>query len=210
MNAALRTRIKICGITNTDDARLAVEAGADAIGLVFAPGSPRCIDVELAYVIVCSLPPFVTPVALFVNEQPEEIERLCSLLTITSIQLHGDEDAHVVRALAAHFNIIRAIQYDRERVRRWDQNLNVDLLLVDGSAGGRGQTFAWNELAALRDQLEKPLIVAGGLTAENVEQAIQLLRPYAVDISSSIESVPGRKDPDRLRAFCQAVRAADR
>jgi phosphoribosylanthranilate isomerase len=129
---------------------------------------------------------------------------------IRTVQLHGDEDANAVRTLAAHYNIIRGIPFEKDEVRRWDQNLNVDLLLVDGSSGGRGTTFAWTELRVMRTSLEKPLVVAGGLTPDNVRDAIRILRPYAVDVSSGVESaLPGRMDAARVHAFCRAVRAAD-
>lgn len=204
-----RTRIKICGISSESDAAAAVEAGADAIGLVFAPNSPRCVDMETAYVIACSLPLFVEPVALFVNAQATTIRRFCERTLIRTIQLHGDEEPALVRDLSADFRIIRAVRYSRESLRRWHEEISVDVLLADGATPGKGQAFDWSELAPWRHELEKPLILAGGLNPDNVAHAIGSIKPYAVDVSSGVETSPGRKDPARIHDFCRAVRDAD-
>ena len=200
--ATARTRIKICGITTPDAARAAAAAGADAIGLVFAAGSPREIDDHTARGIVEALPPFVTTVGVL-RDEPRRVPPVAFDL----LQLHGAEtEKDVARAERP---VIRGFAFDEAQALRWDQCANVRALLVDGPAAGSGRAFPHEALLALMPRLRLPVILAGGLTPENVAEAIRAVRPYAVDVSSGVESAPGEKDPELIRAFCAAVRAAD-
>lgn len=206
-----RTRIKVCGITTADAAVAAAEAGADALGFVFHKPSPRYIKPEAAWELLPFLPPFVASVGLFVNAAVDdfcEIEELCP--TVMS-QLHGEESLEVVEQCGP--NIIKAIRFDERTIdaqlERWADVPEVAAILVDGSAGGEGTTFDWNLLAARITGIQKPIIIAGGLTPANVGEAIRCVRPYGVDVSSGVESSPGVKDPSLVKAFCRAVRRAD-
>jgi phosphoribosylanthranilate isomerase len=203
-----RTRIKICGVTSVETARAAVEAGADAIGLVLATGSPRSIDHALAERIARSLPPFIAPVRVFRDAPAEDV---CAWPG-QWLQLHGDEDEAYLkrsRATASPRSIIRGFHFSAEAVRRWGACRHVDALLIDGPRAGSGEAFDHQALAALMPDVTRPVILAGGLTPETVGEAIRTVRPFAVDVSSGVESSPGEKDPALIEAFCQAVRRAD-
>jgi phosphoribosylanthranilate isomerase len=200
-----RTRIKICGVRDVATAQVCVEAGADAIGLMFAPRSPRAIDLHTASEIAAALPPFVTPVAVFQNASIEDDE--LAQWQGDWVQLHGDEDEAYIAQVRR--GVIRGFRFDPDALRRWDACPGVDALLVDGSAGGEGTSFAHEELVPSMKNLSKPVILAGGLTPDNVADAVRDVRPYAVDVSSGVERAPGEKDHDRIRAFCAAVRDAD-
>jgi phosphoribosylanthranilate isomerase len=199
------TRIKICGLTSREDALRCVEAGADALGFVFAKSSRRVTPADAAR-IVRELPPLVSTVGVFLNERPEQITTIAQSVGLDAVQLHGDESSEDCLRLPLkvikRFNILENDTPDllRARIERYRVSAN----LLDPGAGS-GKTFHW-ELAR---GLPGPLIVSGGLTPENVGQAIRTLRPYAVDVASGVESEPGRKDPERLSAFIQAVRKAD-
>ncbi len=204
-NTSQRTRIKICGITNIEDVKAAIEAGADAIGFVFAPRSPRCITLDKAIEIGKVVGPFITTVALYQN--PKITEPTLTQWLGDWLQLHGEEDEDFLSQLRRC--VIKGFQFDPEQVRRWDNCPHVDALLIDGSSGGKGQSFDHTALAKMRDEIEKPIILAGGLTPENVSDAIRTVHPYAVDVSSGVEESPGRKDPELMHAICRAVREAD-
>jgi phosphoribosylanthranilate isomerase len=199
------TRVKICGVTNLEDALVAVEAGADAIGLVFAE-SPRKVSLAIAEPIVAALPPLVSAVGVFMNATRDEVATLAERVPLDAVQLHGEESPEDCERLP--YKVIKRLnilEYDtpdglRERMRRYA----VAAYLLDPGAGS-GQTFNWQVACGLPGLL----IVSGGLTPENVGAAIQKLRPYAVDVSSGVESEPGRKDPEKVRAFVRAVREAD-
>ena len=209
-----RTRVKICGVRDLDTALHAIDAGADALGFVFAKSSPRYVDPRLAFQILGALPPMATTIGLFVDasvEQYMKIERLCPT---DYAQLHGQESENVVRACGPR--VIKAVRFDPETIgrelERWSSIAEVDAILVDGSSGGQGVAFDWSALARVQDAAQgAPLILAGGLTPENVGVAIEAVRPYAVDVSSGVEKTgePGVKDFDRIEAFCAAVRDAD-
>ncbi len=203
-----RTRIKICGVATPDAARFAVEAGADAIGLVFAPGSPRLIDTATARRILDTLPPMVTPVAVF--EARGGFDDGLVARSPAWCQVHGEVEEDEVALLASRRRVARGFRFTVEAVQRWAACDGVSALLVDGSAGGAGTTFDHDALARLMPGLRKPVILAGGLTPDNVGDAIRTVRPYAVDVSSGVESAPGVKDEGLVRAFCEAVRAEDR
>jgi phosphoribosylanthranilate isomerase len=206
-----RTRIKICGVRDEESAFAAADAGADAIGLVFYPQSPRYIEPDEAWQLVGMLPPFVSSVGLFVNADIDRFMMIEEECPTDMSQLHGHEPEDLVKQCGP--NVIKAVRFDpttiADDLERWDRIDEVDAILVDGSAGGQGTSFDWTKLAAARERLSKPLILAGGLNSENVGEAIRVVRPFAVDVSSGVESSPGVKDLDMIEAFCRAVRRAD-
>lgn len=220
-----RTRIKICGVADTKSAWSAVDAGADAVGLVFVEGSPRQVDVERAREIVAMLPAFVEPIGLFVNDDPDHIREISHELGLHTIQLHGQETPEQVSALSP-LRVIKAFAFEPREVSSalspWRGGCdNLAAILFDAPppdakaahAGGSGRTFDWSALAALEHAgiLADlgPMILAGGLTPDNVAEAIRTLSPYAVDVSSGVESERGVKDPVRIAAFCQEVQQED-
>lgn len=207
-----RTRIKICGIRDEDALFAAAESGADAVGFVFHPHSKRYIEPERAWALVGRIPPLVASVGLFVDPTLEKFMEIEEDCPTTYAQFHGDEDPELVRQCGP--GLIKAVRFDAATIgaqlARWGAIDEVDAILVDGSSGGLGQTLDWNALARHTDDLAKPLILAGGLTAANVGEAIRIVRPYAVDVSSGVEREPGVKDPELIEEFCRAVRAADR
>ncbi len=201
-----RTRIKICGITSVDMALVAVEAGADAIGIVFAPGSPRHVLPGLAQQIARSLPPMVGAVGVFRNPTDADVLNWRGQW----VQLHGSEDAHQAARLGLqHRRIIKGMAFDAAQIVRWDNSAHVTALLIDSSTPGSGSGFDHEALAQLMPALRTPVILAGGLTPESVEKAVRMVRPFAVDVSSGVEKSRGAKDAGLIREFCAAVRAAD-
>ena len=207
-----RTRIKICGIKEHDHALAAAEAGADAVGFMFYRESPRFVEPEDARSIMDTLPPMVSTVGVFVNPS---IEKFCDceeLCPTNYVQLHGAESQEMVRQCGPW--LIRAVRYDAATIKTdlatWDAIDEVDAILVDGSLGGQGVALDWNGLAEAIAGVKTPIFLAGGLTPENVGEAIRVVRPYGVDVSSGVEIERGVKDAGLIRAFCQAVRDADR
>ncbi len=202
----------MCGIRDAEHALAAAEAGADAIGFMFYRESPRYIDPQEAREIMDVLPPLVATVGVFVNPS---IEKFCDceeLCPTNYVQLHGQEDESMVRQCGPW--LIRAIRYDpgtiAAELARWDAVDEVDAILVDGSLGGQGTAFDWKGLAGAVEGVGTPIFLAGGLTPENVGEAIRTVRPYGVDVSSGVERERGVKDAGLIRAFCGAVREADR
>jgi phosphoribosylanthranilate isomerase len=210
-----RTRIKICGIRDLETALVAVEAGADALGFVFTPGSPRTIDPDPALDIAEYLPPFISRVALMVNPHPRQTKLLAGMFPFDVLQLHGAESADDVTKcrMACGASTVKAIRFDsgtiEQELELWGGVADIDALLIDGGAGGEGKTLPWDTLAPLVEDFPHPVILAGGLTPQNVGDAIAALHPYAVDVSSGVERSRGVKDPDLIWAFCAAVRRAD-
>jgi phosphoribosylanthranilate isomerase len=207
-------RVKICGITNLEDALAAVEAGADALGFNFYPKSPRSIEPERARAIIERLPPFVTPVGVFVNEYDlEAIARVVTCARLAVVQLHGDEPPAFCRQVAERWRVIKAVRVASEIDPRGLADYSVHALLLDaarpGAYGGTGERFNW-ELARRVARVVPTLILAGGLSPENVAEAIRLVRPYAVDVCTGVEARPGKKDPERMRAFIAVAKAAGR
>ena len=205
-----RTRIKVCGITRLDDARRAVEMGVDALGFVFWPGSPRCVSVSQAAAISAALPPLVASVGVFVDQPIDEIRAAASAVGLTAIQLHGDEAPATWRG--APGRCIKAVGvgpgFDAAAVAAWAPTVWPLLDAHDPARrGGTGRAADWD--AAARVARVRPVILAGGLDASNVREAIARVRPFAVDVSSGVERGPGVKDPDLLRAFVEGVAAAD-
>ncbi len=198
------TLIKICGIRSAEMAAIAVDAGADAIGLVIdVPGSPRSLTLDEAEAIAASLPRRIMKIAVVRDSDPEIADRWRA----TWFQLHGVEDEQTVARFARTKHVMRGFRFDVDQVLRWDACPDVDILLVDGSTGGTGEAFRHEQLVALMPKITKPVVLAGGLTPDNVADAIATVRPFAVDVSSGVESAPGVKDGDLIRRFCAAVRA---
>lgn len=202
-----RTRIKICGITTQEAAAEAAMAGADAIGFIFVRSSPRQIEPQVAWEIALHLPPMVSTVSVFMNASLDafcEIEEQCPT---TMSQLHGNEAVDVVRQCGP--GVIKGIRYDEATIAadlaRWDAIEEVDAILVDGSSGGEGTALPWGRLAEALAGIKTPIILAGGLDPDNVAEAIAVVRPYGVDVSSGVESERGVKDLGKIRAFCEAV-----
>lgn len=205
----MTTRIKICGITRPEDAIAAADAGADAIGLVFYPKSPRAVTIEQAQAICTVLPPFITVVALFVDAEHFEIEDILAAVPIDLLQFHGSETPAQCDAFTTPY--IKAIRMrdDADLIDAVRQYSSARGLLVDtfnpNEAGGTGEVFDWDRVP---DGLDTPIILAGGLEPSNVGAAIQQLNPYAVDVSSGVEQGKGIKDVDKITAFVTAVRTA--
>ncbi|OHB29395.1 MAG: N-(5'-phosphoribosyl)anthranilate isomerase [Desulfuromonadaceae bacterium GWC2_58_13] len=201
-------RIKICGITCIEDALHAAACGADALGLVFYAKSPRAVSPDRARRIVAALPPLVTTVGLFVNESPENIRQIVETCGLDVIQLHGDEGPE--QCLYPPRRVLKALRVQGEQSLVGLDGYQVSALLLDAwrpdSYGGTGHVCDW-QLAA-RVAAERRVILAGGLTPENVSEAIGQVHPYGVDVSSGVESAPGRKDPERVEAFIRNARAA--
>ena len=204
------TKIKICGITNLPDARLAVELGADALGFIFYPKSPRYIKVPDAANICNQLPPFVTKVGVFVDELEYEIEKALAECLLTALQFHGDEPPGFCQKFPA--KSIKAIRVRDEDSLRAAAEYDVDALLLDtyteSERGGTGKTFDWSLALRAKETVAPPIILSGGLTTVNVQEAIRKVRPYAVDVSSGVEKEPGRKDPEKLRRFIELAQSA--
>ncbi len=205
------TRIKICGITNIDDALMATDAGADALGFAFVPDTPRYLkDTKAAAKIIEQLPPFITTVGLFVNAAPEVIRTTADECHLDMLQLHGDESPQFCRVL--NRRIIKAARVKDESSFAHLSDYRVSGYLLDtyvkGALGGTGVAFDWH-LAVKAKQYGR-IILAGGLDPDNVGSAVQQVRPYGVDVSSGVEVRPGRKDPVKVQAFIQTVKEMDR
>ena len=201
------TRVKICGITEFEDARDAVLLGAAAIGLNFCEKSPRYIEASKAAQIIEQLPPFVTIVGVFVNHpDPQNLEDFALSLGLHAVQLHGNETPDYC-SMIQRVKVVKAL--------RVDENFRVDLMrnygagtfLLDASNPGSGQVFDWNRVYGAN--AFGSIIIAGGLTAGNVGEVVNKLHPFAVDVASGVESAPGKKDYDKMRRFIEAVQCAD-
>ena len=205
-----RTRIKICGITNHEDATNAVASGVDALGFNFFKGSTRFISVEAAAEICAQVPAFVATVGLFVNEPLADVNRIIQRLQLGIAQFHGDETPEYCDSLGHPY--IKALKAtSREQLTleaRYFQSAQAIMVdtASDGQFGGTGKTFDWGMLPVLG----KPLVLAGGLDATNVGGAIEAIRPYAVDVSGGVERLKGVKDVSKMKNFVEAVQSADR
>ena len=205
----LRTRVKICGITRVQDALEAVRYGADAIGLVFYAASPRYVSISQAQQIVSAIPPFVSVVGLFVNASQTEIETILSQVKLDVVQFHGDESAaECERIKLPYFKAIR-VKPDTNLLQYEVDFSSAKALLLDAYSesayGGTGHVFDWD---LIPQNMSKPVILAGGLTVENVGLAIEKVQPYAVDVSGGVELSKGIKDAKKMADFMQAVQAA--
>ena len=197
----MNVRVKICGITNNEDAQAAVEYGADALGFVFAK-SPRQVTKEQARDIVKNLPPFVSPVGVFVDEKVDKIKEICDFCGIHTVQLHGNEQPSYLKELEG-YKLIKAFRVKEEDDLKHLANFKPHAFLLDsyvkGVVGGTGVPFKWE--IARQAHKYGTIILSGGLTPENVKEAIQVVKPYAVDVSSGVESSPGKKDKILMKRF---------
>jgi len=197
-----RPRIKICGLTRLEDALLAARLGADALGFNLWPGSKRHLDADAVRAIVDRLPPFVTAVGVFVNQLPTEVLALAAQSGVQAVQLHGDESWEDVNGYP--IPAIKALRVAGPESLADLHRYRVRAFLLDAPGagfGGSGATFDWS--LAAEAARRAPVILAGGLTPDNVAGAIRAVRPYAVDVASGVEHAPGVKDPDRLRRFIE-------
>ncbi len=206
----MSVRVKVCGVTSVVDTTLAVQCGADLIGLNFYPLSPRCVSLSTALEIRAAIPAGVWCVGVFVNAAREWIASLAGQLALQAVQFHGDEGEADLRGWSCA--TIKAVHArPDEPFPKWEQ-FPADYLLLDthrpGRYGGTGEAFAWARAAALPPQQVSRLILAGGLTPRNVATAVRAVRPWAVDVASGVESAPGRKDPEKLRAFITNAKTA--
>jgi phosphoribosylanthranilate isomerase len=212
-----RIRIKMCGTTNLEDALAAAEAGADALGFIFYEKSPRHVDPETARIIIEQLPPFIDTVGVFVDRDREEVEEIIRFCRLGYAQLHGKESPKYCERLArsaAPCRIIKALRVGGDIQARdiMPYNEHVKGFLLDtyqkGVRGGTGQAFDWSLIEGLK--LQRDFILAGGLDAENVQEALAAVRPYAVDVNSGVETAPGQKDHSLIKEFIQQVRTCER
>ncbi|VXB85515.1 N-(5'-phosphoribosyl)anthranilate isomerase [Pseudomonas sp. 8O] len=202
-------RSKICGITRIEDALAVVEAGADAIGLVFYGKSPRAVSVEQAAAILHALPPFVTTVGLFVDMPRDELQQLLQRLPLDLLQFHGDESPADCEGFGRPYIKALRVRPGEDVAAAMAPYTGARGILLDtfieGVPGGTGASFDWS---LVPEDAAKPIILAGGLDADNVARAIRQVRPYAVDVSGGVEASKGIKDADKIRAFVRAVRDA--
>ena len=200
-------RVKICGITRLEDAELALELGADALGFNFWPRSSRYCDPAVAQRIVQKLPPLASAVAVFVNQPRQEVQRICAQIGATAVQLHGDETPEFCDGFS--LPVIKAIQVRGPESLAACSQYRISAFLMDtpsAAFGGTGRTFPWRALASRTDP--RPIFLAGGLNPENVGRAIRQVRPYAVDVASGVESEPGVKSPKKMARFIAAAKRA--
>ncbi len=206
-------RVKICGITSVDDARLAVEAGADALGFIFVEGTPRFVEPAHAATIIRELPPFVTPVGVFWDHPAGHVKAVAELCRLGALQFHGDEKPE---DLADHaLPVIKTVKVPPTEDPSVDARIGawrgkVAAVLLDSTArwseGERRQPIEWS--VAARWVSRMPVVLSSGLTPDNVARAVEIARPYAVDVNSGVETRPGKKDPDKVRRFVAEARRA--
>lgn len=205
----VRTRIKICGITRVEDLHAAVAAGADALGFVFYPPSPRCLTVDVARQLAAIVPPFVTRVGLFVNAEPTEVRAVLASVPLDLLQFHGEEDEVYCRQFGKPYLKAARVRPGLDLLEYARSFPSAQGLLLDAFVeeyGGAGQGFDWG---LVPPTLPLPIVLSGGLTSSNVQQAMAKVQPFAVDVSSGVESTKGIKDAARIAAFVAAVRTAD-
>jgi phosphoribosylanthranilate isomerase len=214
----MRTRIKVCGITRIEDGLAAARAGADAIGLVFWPGTPRRVTIDEASAIAGAMPPFVSLVGLFVDPEPAEVEAVLGRVPLAALQFHGREPAALCRASGRPYLKAFSVEREADLLESLSSYGDAAAWLFDappreGRPGGTGHTFDWSRVPSA---LARPIVVSGGLHAGNVGDAIRRLRPWAVDVSTGVEALdadgrprPGIKDAARIAAFIEEARHAD-
>lgn len=197
----MQSRIKICGITKPEYAKLAEDLGAHAIGMVFVPNTPRCIDLPTAQTICDSVGPFIQRVGLFVNPTADQVIQVLAEVDLDILQFHGEEEPTFCESFGLPYLKAVRVQNSQQVLDADQAHTNASGILVDSysrkAQGGTGETFDWS----LIPEIERPLILAGGLTALNVAEAVATVGPYAVDVSSGVESAPAVKDAAKMRAF---------
>ena len=205
-----RTRVKICGITRPEHAKAAAGAGADAIGLVFYGPSPRCVTLARAREVCAALPPLVSIVGLFVNPEPHDIETVVEGLPVDLLQFHGEEPPELCARVGKPYVKAVRVRTRDDIVEAADRYPDARALLLDAHHdalwGGTGSQFDWS---VVPDDVGRPIVLAGGLTPENVAGAIRLVRPFAVDVSGGVESAPGEKDVQSMERFMKEVASAE-
>ncbi len=201
-------RVKICGITNIEDARHASACGADALGFVFYPGSPRFVDPDQARRIIAELPPFITTVGLFVNETPARIREMVEFCGLNTVQLHGDEEPE--QCDYPPCRVIKALRLQDDMDETAFTSYQVSALLLDAYVpdrfGGTGKRCDWDKAAKVA--ASHRVILAGGLSPDNVAEAVCKVHPYGVDVSSGVERTPGQKDPEKVAMFIRMAKEA--
>jgi phosphoribosylanthranilate isomerase len=202
-------RVKICGITNLDDALYAADCGADAVGFIFYPKSPRFVEIAKAKDIISKLPPFITTVGVFVNQSINDVANIVSRCNINVVQLHGDETPEYCSKISV--KKIKAIRIKDEDSIKDITNYKVDTFLLDthseNSYGGTGKVFNWD--LAIKAKGYGKIVLSGGLTPDNVKEAIEKVKPYGVDISSGVEERKGKKDREKVKEFIKRVRSLE-
>lgn len=209
------TKIKICGVTNEEDATWAVNLGAHYVGLNFHKDSPRKVSPDLAARIAKKVPSFVPTVGVFVEQPAADIVKIAKKVGLAGVQLHGDQTVEDCAAIASELEVflVKAVRVgnesDVDRLAAFQDVVGYFLLdaRVEGAMGGTGQTFPW-ELAARAKAFKKPIFLAGGLTVDNVSQAIETVQPFGVDVASGVEKSPKRKDFDKMKKFIEEVKSA--
>ncbi len=205
----MNVKVKICGVTTINDAQAAVQEGADAIGLMFYSGSPRRVSMETAQEIARSLPPSVLRVGVFVDPEPSDVFAAIQLCGLNLLQFHGAETPEFCQQFGVM--TMKAFRMQNAGSLAPLASFSADAFLLDSyipdKPGGTGETFNW-DLAVEAKRFGRPIFLAGGLTPENVADAIRAVQPFAVDVSSGVEISPGRKDPEKIRAFIAAARGA--
>lgn len=205
-----RTRVKICGFTQPDEAYEAARLGVDAIGLVFYPSSPRGVNIAQAQAIVQALPPFVTVVGLFVDANEIEVSQVLDHVALDILQFHGNETPEYCAAFGRPYLKAIRMREDVDLLQEAERYRQAEALLLDAyhpdMAGGTGERFEWSRIPP---SLAPSIVLAGGLDTDNVAQAILQVQPYAVDVSGGVEASKGRKDFQKMAAFVAAVQAAD-
>lgn len=204
----MKVKVKICGITNLEDAKAAADAGADMLGFVFYEKSPRYITPEKAEEIISNLPAEVERIALFVNETKEHVKNILKTIKeIGILQFHGDETPEYCNSF--NKRIIKAIRLKNISSAKQLEGYNVNFFLLDsfveGVYGGSGRSFDWSIAKEVKKMYNVPIILSGGLNCENVKEAIEKVRPYAVDVSSGVEVSPGKKDVELVKKFIEEV-----
>jgi len=199
-------RVKFCGMTRAEDARAAAALGVDAIGLIFHPPSPRAVDADRAAAVVDGLAPFVTRVGVFVDPRPGAVEQVLARVPLDLLQFHGDEPPELCAAYGRPWIKAVAMRSRDDALAAARRYAGASALLLDTWSaqrrGGTGRAFDWSQVP---QQLDRPVLLAGGLVAGNVADAIRAVRPYAVDTASGVESAPGVKDHDKMKAFMKEV-----
>jgi phosphoribosylanthranilate isomerase len=205
----MQVKVKICGITNIGDATAAVDFGADALGFVFFKGSPRYISPDAAAAIIKQLPPFTTTVGVFVDEKPEQVEKIINLTCIDIVQFHGNEPPEICDVSRYSIKAIRVKSLESlDHLNNYKDRVSAFLLdtFTPDILGGTGQIFNW-DIAVYAKQFGR-IILAGGLTPDNVAAAIRRVRPYGVDVSSGVESKKGKKDHKKMKSFIERAKGA--